>query len=111
MKRKSRIQFADEKIRSLFHKLENGDYQEKELAKFLAQAFENLEENAFCGVQIRKKLIPKEYITKFDIRNLWKYDLPRGWRLLYSIIGSEVIVISLVLEWMNHKDYEKRLRY
>ena len=43
--------------------------------------------------------------------NLWKYDLPKGWRLLYSVRGNEIIVISIILEWLSHKEYERRLGY
>jgi len=57
-----------------------------------------------------KRLIPPEY-TKKDIKNLWKYDLPRGWRLMYSIVNEELIVVSIVLEWFNHKEYERRFKY
>ena len=64
MEIKSKVQFADEKLKESFYNLKNGDYQEKELFKFLTQTFENLEENAFCGIQIKKKLIPKEYVGK-----------------------------------------------
>jgi len=43
----------------------------------------NIEKNAFCGIQISKRLIPEAYAKK-GIKNLWKYDLPRGWRLMYQ---------------------------
>ena len=111
MKLPSHIRFVDDKLKKTFYKLEKGSACEKELFKFINQALNNIEENAFCGIQIPKKLIPKKYINKPDIKNLWKYDLPRGWRLLYSIVNEEIIVISLILEWMNHKNYEKRFKY
>lgn len=57
-------------------------------------------------------MIPKKYIRKYEIDNLWKYDLPRAWRLLYSVAGEgEVKVIAIILEWMDHKKYERRLGY
>lgn len=59
-----------------------------------------------------KKLFPKEYIKKYCINNLWKYDLSNGWRLLYTVTAeNEVELISAILEWFNHKDYEKRMKY
>ena len=111
MKLPSTIRFADEKIKEAFCKLENGDDQERELFKIINQAMDNIEQNAFCGIQIPKKLIPKEYFQKYEVTNLWKYDLPKGWRLIYSIVRDEVIVVSLVLEWFDHKNYEKRFKY
>jgi Txe/YoeB family toxin of Txe-Axe toxin-antitoxin module len=110
MKLSSEIRFADEKIKEAFYKLENGDEQEKELFKLLDQAINNIEENAFCGIQLPKRLIPPIYHQR-GIKNLWKYDLPRGWRLVYSIVNEELVVISIVLEWFDHKEYEKRFKY
>jgi len=107
----SDIRFVDESIREAFYKLEKGDNSERELFKFINQALDNIEENAFCGIQIPKRLIPKEYITKFGVKNLWKHDLPKSWRLIYSIVNDEIVVVSLVLEWLDHKNYEKRFKY
>lgn len=111
MKLPSDIRFIDENIQEALYKLEKGDDSERELFKFINQAFDNIEENSFCGIQIPKKIIPKEYTSKYDIKNLWKYDLPKGWRLIYSVVNDEIVVVSLVLEWMNHKEYEKRFKY
>ncbi|MFT4344168.1 MAG: hypothetical protein ACMXYE_05495 [Candidatus Woesearchaeota archaeon] len=111
MKLPSDIRFADKSIQNALYRLEKGDSSERELYKFINQALDNLEENAFCGIQIPKKRIPKEYSLKYDIKNLWKYDLPKGWRLIYSIINDEIIVVSLVLEWFDHKEYERRFKY
>jgi len=111
MKLSSRIQFADEKVKNAFYELENAKGDEKQLYDWLVRAFNDIEDNAFCGVQIPKKLIPKEYIQKYKIHNLWKYNLPNAWRLLYSIERDEIIVLSIVLEWMDHKKYERRFGY
>ncbi len=37
--------------------------------------------------------------------------MPKGWRLIYSIGREEIKVISLILEWLTHKEYEKRFKY
>src|SRR3989344_1675828 len=107
MKLHSNVRFVDDSLKEAFYKLENGDSSEKELFKLINQAMDNIEANAFCGVQIPKRLIPKEYAKKYQVENLWKYDLPRGWRLIYSIQGGDVIVVSLILEWFDHTEYER----
>jgi hypothetical protein len=85
---------------------------EPELAKQLLKAKEDILENAFCGIQIQKDLIPKEYIQKYNINNLWKYNLPNAWRLLYSITTpNKIEIISVVLDWVSHKYYERILGY
>ncbi len=80
----SETRFVEESLKEAFYKLETGDSSEKELFKFINQAMNNLEKNAFCGIQIQKKQIPREYIKKYGVANLWKYDLPNAWRLIYS---------------------------
>ena len=108
---KSEIKFAEEKIKESFEKLKESKTEDKKLYEWINRALDDLEENAFCGIQIPKKLIPKVYIEKYGIDNLWKYDLPRGWRLIYSVANNEVCILSLVLEWMDHKNYERRFNY
>ena len=103
----SEIRFVEAKVKEAFYKLEIGDQSEKELFRLINQALNNLEINAFCGIQIPKRLIPKEY----NVSNLWKYNLRNAWRLIYTIEGSKAVVISLILEWMNHKEYDRRFNY
>ena len=105
---KSEIQFVNEKIKAAFEKLKNDD---KKMHELILRAFEDIKNNAFCGIQMPKKLIPKEYIKKYNVRNLWKYNLPDAWRLIYSIEGKNLLVFSIILEWMNHKEYERRFGY
>lgn len=108
---KSQIKYAEEKVKKSLDELKNSKTEDQKLYKWINRAMDDLEENAFCGIQIPKKLIPKIYIEKYKIDNLWKYDLPKGWRLIYSIANGEVQILSIILEWMCHKDYEKRFKY
>jgi len=85
MKIKSIVKFADIKVKKAFEKLKKSKTEDKQLYQLINRAIDDLEENVFTGIQIPKKLIPKEYIKKYKIGNLWKYDLPGGWRLLYTI--------------------------
>lgn len=103
------IVFADEKIKEAWKRASETD---PELAKQLLKAKQDILENAFCGIQLPKELIPKEYIQRYRITNLWKYNLPNAWRLLYSVTTpTKVEIISVVLDWMNNKDYERLFRY
>lgn len=103
--------FVDEKLRKAFDKLRNSKTEDQRLFNWLNRAFDDLAKEGFCGIQIPKRMIPKVFIKKYGIDNLWKYDLPKGWRLLYSIAKDEIVVISIILEWVDHKDYEKRFKY
>ncbi len=59
------VQFVNEKIKEAFEKLSDDNLKE-----FIERAFCDIEQNPFCGIQIRKKLIPPDYIKKFDIKNV-----------------------------------------
>jgi Txe/YoeB family toxin of Txe-Axe toxin-antitoxin module len=107
----SKIQFTNDGVKKAFERLREGKGNEKKIYEWLIRAFEDIEKNAFCGIQIPKKLIPLEYIKKFNIKNVWKYNLPDAWRLLYSVENDQLIVISIVLEWLDHKSYERRFGY
>jgi Txe/YoeB family toxin of Txe-Axe toxin-antitoxin module len=107
----SKIQFVDERIKKAFEKLSTGNHEEKEIRHFIERAFEDISKNPFCGIQIPKRLIPEEYLKKFNLRNLWKYNLPNAWRLIYSIESNKICLISIVLEWLDHKEYERRFKY
>lgn len=56
-------------------------------------------------------MIPDKYLKKYRIHNLWKYNLPNAWGLLYSVESDGIIVISVILEWVSHKNYERMFGY
>ena len=104
----SKVVFISDELEKDFYSLKYDD----PIKKAMVRAIQELRENAFAGIQIPKKLIPKEYIQKYSINNLWKYDLPRGWRLMYTVTtDNEVELISAILEWYDHKGYERRFKY
>jgi|SRR3990172_11356275 len=106
--RTSKVKFADNNLEKQFNELEENN----EVKKWIKRAIKDIEENAFCAIPIPKKIIPYEYVQKYGIRNLWKYDLPDGWRLIYSVTTpTNVEIISIILEWFDHKEYERRFSY
>jgi len=102
------VSFADEKVKEAYELLKK---ENPELHKFIERAIDDLKRNPFCGIAIQKRLIPKIYIKKYNIDNLWKYDLPGAWRLLYSVAGDKVKIVAIILEWLDHKEYERRFGY
>ena len=72
------VGFIDQKVKEEYEKAKTDNPQ---LFKFLERATDDLKENPFCGTKIPKNLWPKDYIRKYSINNLWKYDLPNAWRL------------------------------
>ena len=106
-----KVVFIDKRTEASFEKLKTGKHEEKQLYEFIDRAKQDLRSNPQGYTRIPNRIIPKTYITKYGINNLWKYDLPNAWRLLYTITGTEIMILSVVLEWMSHKDYEKRFGY
>jgi len=109
--REVRVGFVSSKLKRSFDELKLGKYESKKLFDFITRAINDLKLNPLCGIKIPKKLWAKEYVKKYGVSNLWKYDLPNGWRLIYTIETDEVRIVSIVLEWFSHKGYERRFGY
>jgi len=77
----------------------------------IKQKIKFLKENPEYGTHIQKNRIPKFYFKIYGVNNLWKVNLPKAWRMIYTIRGTEVEVISLILDIFNHRDYEKKFKY
>ena len=75
------------------------------------QKVDILKYNPEYGVHIPKNRIPKDYVVKYDVGNLWKVNLSGAWRMIYTIRGSEVEIISLILDILDHRSYEKKFGY
>jgi mRNA-degrading endonuclease RelE of RelBE toxin-antitoxin system len=108
---RSQVFFADHKIREAYRKLENSNNEKKKLYEWINRAIDDLAENCFCGIQISKKQIPRDYSRKYGARNLWKYNLPNAWRVLYTIKKEEAEIISVILEWLPHTEHERKFKY
>lgn len=111
MDKEIRVEFADDKLKEAYNSLKDGKAAEHELYESLGKAFDEIKKDVTCGKRIRRELWPKEYVKKYGITNLWKYNLPHGWRMTYTIGVDEISVIAVMLEWMDHKDYERRFGY
>lgn len=92
-----KVSFIDQRLFDAFKELQSGKTEEKQLAENLERAIDDLKKNPFCGVKLPRRLWPKEYIREYAVTNLWKYNLPDAWRLVYTIVGNEVEIISVIL--------------
>jgi Txe/YoeB family toxin of Txe-Axe toxin-antitoxin module len=81
------------------------------LLKSINRAIELLKNNPFIGIQIPKRLIPKKYIEKFDVTNLWKFNLANYWRMIYTVTSEEIKIISFILDIVDHKTYDRLFGY
>ena len=68
--------------------------------------------DATVGDPIRKSLIPAALRRKYKVNNLWRLELPDGWRALYTIASRpagqpEIMVLRI----LSHKDYDRLFGY
>ena len=85
--------------------------EEMRLLRSINQKRDFIKANPFYGDNIQKSLIPKEYILKYNAKNLWRVELTNYWRMLYTIKGDQIEIICFILDIMNHKDYNKKFGY
>ena len=111
MNKEIHVAFISGKLKKEFDSLKEGKFENKRLYKFIDRAIEDIKNEPTCGTKIPKKQWPKVYIRDYKIINLWKYDLPNAWRLVYTIKTDEIKIMNIILEWFDHKEYEKRFSY
>ena len=85
---------------------------ESELKRAIDRGLDILRENMFAGERVKKRLIPKYYIERYGIHNLYRLRLDRKRRLAYTLLADTEGVKVVVLEvFPDHKSYNKRFGY
>jgi len=103
-------EFAKE-FSELQRRREKGDGEADYLLRLIEKGIARLVENYECGQKIQKNMWPKYYVGKYGINNLWRLRLDDYWRMIYTIIGEQVRIVAVILEVLNHKEYDKRFGY
>lgn len=101
----------DKDFLKLKKRAEKGESEAKQLLLLIEDATRTLEIDRDAGVKVPRKLWPKEYVQKYGITNLWKYNLDAYWRLTYTITGDSVKMYLIYLEYLPHPEYERRFGY
>jgi hypothetical protein len=105
------VAFISKKLKEQFEVLKAGKSGDKQLYKFIDRALDDIKIDVTCGIKVPKKLWPKSYVQQYGLTNLWKYNLPNAWRLIYTIESDQVRIMGIILEWFTHKEYEKKFKY
>ncbi|MGV8162987.1 MAG: hypothetical protein ACP5N2_06675 [Candidatus Nanoarchaeia archaeon] len=105
------VSFKDKKSEKYFELLFSGKFEEKQLFEEITATIESIKNKPDCGIKIKKELWPVKYIKEYKITNLWKVNLSHGWRLIYTIKENEILVLCVILDWFDHKEYEKAFKY
>jgi len=95
----------------LKRRAESGRGEARYLVRIIDKGIAKLKRDREAGKRIPKRLIPRDYLVKYDVTNLWKLNLDRYWRMIYTIVGDEIRLVSIIIEVLNHKKYDRKFGY
>ena len=81
------------------------------LLRSIERVSDLLKENPFAGYQVPKRQIPAKYFKTYDVDNVWRIELSKFWRLVYTVTGSQVEIITFIMDIFSHQDYDKIFGY
>ncbi len=67
--------------------------------------------NPDYGDNISKSLVPRDYIEKYQVTNLYRVEIAHYWRMLYTIRGDQIEVVCFILDLIDHNTYNKKFGY
>ncbi len=82
-----------------------------QLLKAIEREKNNLKIDPQCGIPIPRNYISKVLFKKYGTNRLWKIDLVGYWRLIYTLTGDAIKIIAFILEFIDHKRYDKLFGY
>ena len=104
MIKSSKVFFNDAKLKNIFELLPDED----PLKKGIIKAIQEMRKDCNVGEFVKKdSAILKNYKKKYGVENLRVYDLPLAYRLMYTVTHNGIEIISVILNWMNHKNYDR----
>lgn len=96
---------------ALQKRADKGDGEADYLLKIIDRGIAKLVEDQTTGQKIQKKLFPAYYKKKYDVTNLWRLRLDDNWRMIYTLIGERIKIVSVILEVLEHKKYDRKFGY
>jgi Txe/YoeB family toxin of Txe-Axe toxin-antitoxin module len=101
------VRFVSKEIEEEYDRLKETD---ESLYKVITRAIEKLKLNRRAGQKIPVDQVSKKYIQLYGTRHFWKLKLSREWRLIYTVAGNQVRIITVILSWFkDHKQYRKEV--
>ncbi len=75
-------------------------------------ALDKLKQNMTVGEKIQRQRWPPYYVKRYGISSLWKFNMSKPARLIYTLLSENGRWVVVVLEiFLTHKEYEKRFGY
>jgi len=87
--------------------------QDNAILNAFLQKIELIKKTPHYGQAIAKNLIPIEYKRDYNLKNLFRVELPYFWRMLYTLMPSDkgIEIAIVVLDIIDHKRYDKLFGY
>jgi len=80
--------------------------------RMVDSALDKLKQNMMAGDKIQRPQWPPHYVRRYGISNLWKFNMSKSARLIYTLLSENGRWVVVVLEmFLTHKEYEKRFGY
>lgn len=106
---KTTVLVAERLREEFFRKHRKDAARAKQAWKQLVAWVPTLETNPFRGDQTAKKLLPESFR---GYENLWRLELPNGFRALYSVLGQASGDVIVAVDWIgDHKEYDELFGY
>lgn len=83
----------------------------KQILVSIDDAKDNLAFDPYYGNQIPRKYLNKKIINFYGVDKIFRVELVGYWRLLYTIITDESLIVVLILDFMDHNRYNKLFGY
>lgn len=86
---------------------------ERSILNSINKKKELIKANPHYGSPVSKDRIPKEYMVKYGVTNLFHVELSNFWRMLYTLTNdeTEIEIIAFVLDIIDHKEYDNKFGY
>ena len=99
------VRFVSKELEDEYRSIKNTDAA---LYKSIEKAIEKLKMNRRAGQKIPVDQISKKYVSLYGTAHFWKMKLNREWRLIYTVAGDHVRILTVILSWFkDHKKYQK----
>lgn len=101
------MRFACKELEKEYHSLKK---DHKSLYKTITKTIEKLKSNRIAGKKIQKDKVSKRYTDLYGTNHFWKINLSKEWRLIYTITGDHIRILTIILSWYtDHKTYTKEM--
>lgn len=83
----------------------------KQLLYSIDKTIKEIKLNPFIGDLIPQKYLNNKIISKYGTNKIFRIELIGFWRLIYTVVGEEAHIIALILDYFDHKEYNKLFKY